>query len=303
MLSVVICTHNRADILPQCLRSLAQQSIPRDSLQVIVVDNCSTDQTTQIAGAWCNELPGRLYVREEKLGLSTARNCGLAAAKGEFIAYTDDDAEVEADWAERIVERFQSLGDDYAVLGGELDPVWGSERPAWLKGHLIHNLSVSLHWSTYARELTENEWICEANCAYRTDILRSYGGFDESLGRVGPVLLSGENFVNELMRLDGLRWFFDPSIRVKHHIHPSRMTKSWTRRRAFWAGVTASRLPGIAKRHGKAFPAWKMVRPPLSPSEWSSLFNDDGSPDEEFAETCARVSQLGYLLGHTGAIL
>ncbi len=97
-LSVVVCTRNRARLLTACLASLDEQSLERDQYEVVVVDNGSADGTPALLNRWRGAATGRVAVREPVVGLSTARNRGLAIATGEVVAFLDDDALAAPSW-------------------------------------------------------------------------------------------------------------------------------------------------------------------------------------------------------------
>ena len=98
LISVVICTYNRAAIFKNALQSVCAQTIDPSSYEVIVVDNNSTDQTAEIAQSFCQQFPHVHYIKEKQQGLSYARNTGWQKAKGAYIAYIDDDCEVPETW-------------------------------------------------------------------------------------------------------------------------------------------------------------------------------------------------------------
>ena len=100
--TVVICTRDRADMLARTLASLREQTRPPD--QIVVVDNASRDEATRAVALRA----GVDYVREDRPGLDIARNRGARAARGEIVAYTDDDVAVHPCWLERLVEAFDS---------------------------------------------------------------------------------------------------------------------------------------------------------------------------------------------------
>ena len=103
--SVVVPTRNRAARLLQSLRSLSEQDYPRDCFEIVVVDNGSTDDTTQIVGQEARRIdhPTVRLVREGTRGLNRARNAGIAAASGDPICFVDDDIEAPPGWLRAMV--------------------------------------------------------------------------------------------------------------------------------------------------------------------------------------------------------
>jgi glycosyltransferase involved in cell wall biosynthesis len=108
--SVVVATFNGARTLRQCLESLARLNY-RD-YEVILVDDGSTDPTPDIAKSF----PSIRYIRQTNQGLSAARNAGIRAARGEIIAFTDDDCRADEDWLYYLVNDL--LRSDCAGIGG-----------------------------------------------------------------------------------------------------------------------------------------------------------------------------------------
>ncbi len=93
-LSVIIPTYNNKELLRQCLAALAAQSFPKDRFEVIVVDNCSTENIKEVVG----EFPGVRYCFEGTKSSYAARNTGILQARGEILAFTDSDCIPEAAW-------------------------------------------------------------------------------------------------------------------------------------------------------------------------------------------------------------
>lgn len=309
-ISAVICTRNRSTYLQRCLTALEKQTLATGDYEVIVVDNGSTDDTQHVAQSFCERNRNFRYVHETKAGLSVARNAGIRVSSADYVAFTDDDAEPNSNWLDRILARFQEHPDDVGMVGGDVVPVWELERPAWLGDPLLRPLSAGLKWSTEPRFLRSGEWLVEVNSGYRKSALERLGGFPENLGRVGDLLLSGDGGLNVLIERAGLRLFYDPAILVRHYIPASRMTKTWFRRRAFWQGVSMNLLhryvDETAQRLGLPEPAkqaraWEEVPVPMSPAAWAELF-DDQSP-QDFGDQLYRLEQLGYLLESQSVIV
>jgi glycosyltransferase involved in cell wall biosynthesis len=120
--SVVIPTCNRRDLLQKCVEALARQTHPR--FEVIVVDDCSTDDTPRFLEAFAAAHPHLVLRRlrnERQSGANVARNRGIRAARGEFIALIDSDSIAEPDWLERLVRGFTHPA-VAAVVGRVVDP-------------------------------------------------------------------------------------------------------------------------------------------------------------------------------------
>jgi len=108
--SVIVCSYNGARTLAECLISLDKLNYP--NYEVILVDDGSTDNTAQVAAQFSNVH----YIHQENLGLSTARNTGARAAKGEVFAYTDSDCMADPDWLYYLVGTLTS--GEYVGVGG-----------------------------------------------------------------------------------------------------------------------------------------------------------------------------------------
>jgi glucosyl-dolichyl phosphate glucuronosyltransferase len=301
-ISVVICTRDRRAYLESCLKALTRQTLPAQSCEIVIVDNGSTDGTQQAAQAFCERHANSHYVYEGRAGLAIARNTGVRAAKAEIVAFTDDDAEPDPTWLERLLGRFREHPGEIGVVGGEVIPVWEAKRPEWLSDRMLRPLSAGLHWGNEARFLRPGEWLVEVNSAYCKAALARIGGFPEHLGRIDNVLLSGEGVINVLIERAGFRLFYDPAILVRHHIPKSRCSRAWFRRRSFWQGVslnlvhryldeTAAKLglPDVS-RHKRM---WEEIPVPTSPSAWADLFDDHDVQD--FGDQLYQLEQLGYL--------
>jgi glycosyltransferase involved in cell wall biosynthesis len=236
-ISAIICTHNRADFVVRAIDSLTQQTLDADSYEILVVDNGSKDETRRRCDDKCLTVANLRYLYEPRIGLSIARNTGLAAAKGHILAFLDDDAVACAGWLEGIVRVFDTARPPPGLLCGPVEPIWGASRPAWLEDHLLGFYSL-LNWSESPRQLLDDEWIAGTNFAGAKDLISAFGGFDERLGRKGQSLLCGEeSALEKRIRSAGHVIYYDPTMVVEHYVHPARVSKSWLYRRIFWGGA------------------------------------------------------------------
>jgi len=108
--SIVVATFNGSRTLKHCLTSLQRLNYP--DYEVLLVDDGSNDSTPEIA----KELPSVRYLRQSNQGLSAARNAGIRAAKGEIVAFTDDDCRADEDWLYYLVNDL--LRGNFAAIGG-----------------------------------------------------------------------------------------------------------------------------------------------------------------------------------------
>src|SRR5262249_15438285 len=173
-------------------------------------------------------------------GLSHARNIGTAHARAEVVAFMDDDAIAAPDWAAQILRAFETFAGRAGVVGGRVLPRWIGARPPWLGDNLLSYLSI-LDWGEQTRPLRPHEWLVGCNIAFDKQVLSSVGGFSRALGRVGAglALLSSEEVeVAEKIHRAGRVAVYCPDAVVHHVIDPSRLTRTWFRRRSAWQAVS-----------------------------------------------------------------
>jgi GT2 family glycosyltransferase len=290
-LVAVVCTHARPDYLRACLTGLAAQR--GDALDVLVVDSASPPQAASCIARVAAQAGARL-IRAAEPGLSVARNHGLAAARGDWIAFLDDDAVPSADWALSLRDAIGTLPAAGAALGGRILPSWEAPLPRWWPPALRGVLTI-VEWEgrgEEGRDLPKGVAVYGANMAFRTDALRAIGGFPEELGRVGTRLLSGEEVeVLDRLRAKGLRVFYDGRVTVRHSIQRDRLRPGWLLDRMHWQGATDAlrdRRRGLARRAPGAAAKLLLQSPLLLwPSHSPSLLR----------ARCGAAYNLGYLRG------
>jgi GT2 family glycosyltransferase len=162
--SVIVCTHNGAGTLPECLQGVRRLDYP--DFELIVVSDGSSDGSAGIARA-----NGALVIETDHCGLSAARNAGVAQASGEIVAFLDDDAYPDADWLRYLAASLRE--DDYAGVGGPNIPPEDdgliADCVAGAPGGPIHVLISD----------REAEHVPGCNMAFRKAALKEIGGFDE----------------------------------------------------------------------------------------------------------------------------
>jgi GT2 family glycosyltransferase len=161
--SVIVCTHNGARTLPECLEGVGRLTYP--DFELIVVLDGSSDGSEEIARAY-----GANLVTTAHRGLSAARNAGIARATGEIVAFLDDDAYPDTDWLHYVASALAQNG--HGGIGGpNLPPDDGlvAESVAAAPGGPIHVLISD----------REAEHVPGCNMAFRKAALDGIGGFDE----------------------------------------------------------------------------------------------------------------------------
>lgn len=115
VISVIVPVYNVEQYLPDCLESILRQTYP--NLEIIVINDGSTDGSTEIIKRYA-EVDCRIKVMEQRnKGQSSARNVGMKAATGAYIAFVDSDDRIEADMLEQMLVRIQSSGADIVECG------------------------------------------------------------------------------------------------------------------------------------------------------------------------------------------
>ncbi len=126
-LSVCIGTYNRAGMLAGLLESVRNAAFPRDQMEVLVIDNNSTDstrETAELARPWFDNFK---YLFEKRQGLSYARNTGIEASAGEIICFLDDDTTIDPSYFREVSEVFSRF--DCAGVGARIVPEWNCPKP------------------------------------------------------------------------------------------------------------------------------------------------------------------------------
>ena len=300
-ISAVICTHNRARYLPKAILSLANQDLPKEAYEILIVDNHSTDETPKIVEGFAG-IGNIRYIHEPVIGLSHARNTGRQKAKAPLVAYLDDDAVASPGWLGKICQVFETTDPKPGCVGGKVMPIWEAPRPAWLGDDLLCSLTV-LDWSgsPHAIDNLNSEWLAGANIAFPKDLLERIGGFTPHLDRAGPRLLSsGDVFLEKQIQKAGYPCFYDPEVAVLHHIPASRLTQSWFVRRHYFQGVSDAAMQLISESPSKGL-RWRLAAENAigllrQPGALPDLVGFTNNPDR-FTRKCFRLIALGHVAG------
>lgn len=164
--SVVIPVYNGAETLAAALQSIGRQTLERDRYEIIVVDDGSNDGSAQIA----RSLGARTIV-QRNAGAPAARNAGIGAACGEWIAFTDSDCTVSRRWLETLLAAARSQAQSIGAAGKTLG--FKSETPAARFVDAMGGLDAQRHLQHPVYPFAPT-----ANALYRREYLLAVGGFD-----------------------------------------------------------------------------------------------------------------------------
>jgi glycosyltransferase involved in cell wall biosynthesis len=214
--SILICTRDRAQALRRTLARIADTHCPPvAAIELVVVDNGSTDHTRSVVEEACLPFPVR-YVVESRPGAARARNTAMAAARHDIFLWTDDDTRVPRHWIEPMIAPIVN-GEAHIVAGGvRLAP--HLRRPWMAPWH--KSLLASTEFRFDHRPLED---VVGANMAFARSVLQYVPEFDPELGPGALGLSEESHFVKRLCQL-GYRIAPALEVIVEHHFHPSRLT-------------------------------------------------------------------------------
>lgn len=250
-LTVALCTHNHKERLHRTLRALAHLAQPECPWELLIVDNASTDGTPDLIARTDWRVPQIKVrsVREEKLGLSNARNRAVAEATGQYIVFMDDDETPDPQWLRAFEQVIVMHRPD--ALGGRIEVLFeDGERPAWLQDDLLGFLGRLDHGGVARRLVAPGTPIFGGNFGFRRDIFDRIGSFDPALGRKGTTNIGGEDTeIYRRMIAIGCTVWWAPRAIIHHRIQANKLRRSYFLDLHFRQGrVEGTRKRGDASR-------------------------------------------------------
>lgn len=232
--SVVICAYTEARWLElrAAIDSIGEQRLP--ALETLLV----IDHNRPLFERAASEIAGVVLLENrEQQGLSGARNSGVAAARGDVIAFMDDDATAAPDWLERLAEPYA----DRSVIGvgGAIIPAWESARPGWFPEEFDWVVGCTYRGMPARTADVRNMIGC--NMSFRREVFEEVGGFSHGIGRLGTRPLGGEETelcVRALRAMPGRRIVYEPSASVDHRVPAGRGTVRYFRSRCYSEGLS-----------------------------------------------------------------
>jgi glycosyltransferase involved in cell wall biosynthesis len=237
-LTVIVCayTENRWNDLLAAVKSLQAQTLAPFEILVVI------DHNPVLYERAAREIPGiRVLENEQKRGLSGARNTGIAAAKGELIAFMDEDATAAPNWLAQLSDGF-SAENVYGV-GGQIVPAWMETRPEWFPAEFEWVVGCTYKGMPTTDAPIRNLIGC--NMAFRREVFQVVGGFREGIGRIGTRPIGCEE--TELCIRVKQHWknavlLYKPQAQVFHRVPAARSTWSYFRSRCYSEGLSKAQI-------------------------------------------------------------
>lgn len=210
--SVVIPTCNRLDVLRETVRRMLLQELSGGGVEIVVVDDRSTDGTAEWLAAEAARDRRLRSLRNPSKGLASARNAGLALARGELVCFVDDDLWVEPDFLAAHCRAHEENGASPAAVMGRMLP-WPGNEPT------VANLAFDHHLTNIVAEMERHgsvlpcEMLCTGNVSFRRADLGAEPLFDESFRGYG----FEDTDLGYRLADRGLRLLFETRALAYHH--------------------------------------------------------------------------------------
>ncbi len=235
--SVAICSYNRARFIIKAVESIFRQDFDQQHYEVIVVDNNSTDETMQLLESFKQVHPSynfRFFL-ETNQGVAWARTRCAKEARGEIVAYIDDDSEAQPGWLSGIVQFFDAHPSVYS-LGGKIIPRFLTTVPDWYSKYFF-GLVGAFDQGDQVKRLQGERYPCGANMSFRKEAFELIGYFNTALGRSGKGLLATEEKdIYKRVLSTGYQVYYLPQVAVTHAVEANKFDVKYVKRHSMGIG-------------------------------------------------------------------
>lgn len=255
MLSVIICTYNRDKYIYNVLKSLADNTLPSEQYEIVLVDNNCTDNTRGECERFVRDYPevSFRYFVETNQGLSYARNRGIKESHGDVLVYVDDDALVNTEYLLTYADFFSRMPEIDAA-GGPIIPKYETEEPVWMSYFTKALITGYKYLGAKEKEFPKNDFPGGGNAAYRASVFDKVGLFNVDLGRKGDSLVGAEekDIFDKMVSL-GMRFYYLPDAILYHLIPEKKLSKDYFDRLTYSIGKSE-------RMRTQALGKWKYVK-------------------------------------------
>ncbi|MEX0660776.1 MAG: glycosyltransferase [Balneolaceae bacterium] len=237
IITVAICTYNRADYLKDTLNDLAVQTADKNSFEVLVINNNSTDHTEAVCTDFQKTHPkiNFRFVDETNQGLSFARNRSVKEATAATLLFIDDDVHLKENFVSTALNYLKS-SPHVSCAGGRIFVSFDDADPDWIPNELmpmfgLHDLGES------DKLYPTNNFPRGGNMLIKKSVFEKHGLFDTNLGRIGKNLLgSEEKAFFESVRNQGIELHYWADLKLWHRIGSNRLKNEYLKKQSVGIG-------------------------------------------------------------------
>lgn len=236
-ISVLLPTYNRRASLERLLKSLtACEKLSLAELEVLVIDNGSTDGTPAFLEGWLNTKPALTarWFTEKRKGKAHALNLGLSEARGQIILILDDDVVVTPDCLARHLEAYASTSFD--AIQGKILP---GRDPRGASAELSRLGEYNIPYIDYGDSMHEIRGLTGTNMSFKREVFEKVGFFDTRLGP-GAAGFSEDTEYSIRIRKAGFNIGYTPHALVYHELNPNRYGRAYNRMVEYRKGLSRS---------------------------------------------------------------
>ena len=243
LVSAVVCTHSLDNYpnLVEAVDSLLAQT--HREMEVIIAVDGNVELYERVLAHYGGNKAVSALLLKENVGVSGARNAGITVAKGDVIAFIDDDAIAEKGWVENLLSTYREY--DAAAVGGKILPVWLGGKPDYLPEELYWLAGIT-HEGFAEEKVVEVRNTFGPNMSFKKEVFQKAGVFNENLGfaRKGTSYIQAEEpeFALRMRRELGKGVIYNPKAVVYHKIPPAKVKVGLLLKRAFYQGYSKALL-------------------------------------------------------------
>lgn len=231
VLSITICTYNRIEYLKKCLKSILDQTQGSEIIEINIIDNNSTDTTKDYVIELQKKFPEVNYFVEKRQGISFARNLSFEVCKGMFLAFVDDDAVINKNWLEALLNELKNQNEDI-IYGGPIYPNFESIPEDWIdKDYFIRKFKDT---DGFLGTIKSKEGFSGGNMCIAKNLFLKSEKFNTEIGMTGGNLGLGEEpdfFYKLIMKNKDVKLYNICEMSITHSEASYKLEKEYLRDR------------------------------------------------------------------------
>ena len=231
VLSITICTYNRIEYLKKCLKSILDQTQGSEIIEINIIDNNSTDTTKDYVIELQKKFPEVNYFVEKRQGISFARNLSFEVCKGMFLAFVDDDAVINKNWLEALLNELKNQNEDI-IYGGPIYPYFESITEDWIdKDYFIRKFKDT---DGFLGTIKSKEGFSGGNMCIAKNLFLKSEKFNTEIGMTGGNLGLGEEpdfFYKLIMKNKDVKLYNICEMSITHFEASYKLEKEYLRDR------------------------------------------------------------------------